>query len=300
MTRSTCYRFALGAGFALSALLSPSLRAQQDATTPPLQPAAAQPVPEARPLAPEATSDAGILARVNGRAILAMSVDNVALQLEADGTTADRARILDELIDMELLTQAAEALELQQRPAIASALQLQYTQTLANAFLAEEGNRVEITDSMLRAEYELQTASLAAEEYRGSHIVLETEEEAREVILALAGGAEFATLADNKSIDSGPAGSGGGDLGWFRPDAMVDVMAAAFAALEPGATSTQPVQSEFGYHVLKLNAVRAASHPDFEAVKPVLTDIVLRKRLAARVESLRRDATIERVGDSGR
>ena len=259
-------------------------------------------LPAAAQDATDAADDAlpeGVLASVNGRPVPSLSLENIVRQIEAQGAEPgqeggppDRERILRELIDLEILTQEAEKRKLDEQPDIAAALQLQYTQTMANAYLAAIGDEMEITDEELRAEYERQTADSAENEYRASHILLESEEDARGVIAELADGAAFETLAEERSTD--PSGANGGDLGWFRADAMVPEFVEAVAAMEVGDTSEAPVSSDFGFHVIRLDDRRGAALPDFEAVKPGLTNLVLRDRLAAKVEALREGADIRR------
>lgn len=265
-------------------------------------PAAAQDADENGADTDEALPE-GVMAVVNGRTIPTIALENIVRQIEAQGAAQgepgernggppDRERILGELIDLEILTQEAEKLGLDEQPEIAAALQLQYVRTMANAYLAETGDAMEITEEELRAEYERQTAGLANDEYRASHVLLESEADAQAVIDALADGADFETLAEERSSD--PSGANGGDLGWFRADAMVPEFAEALTAMEVGETSDAPVRSEFGWHVIRLDEERGAALPDFEAVRPGLENLVLRDRLAAKVEALRESADIRR------
>ena len=246
--------------------------------------------------APAATGDGalppGVLATVNGRPVSALSLENIVRQIGTEGEAPDRERILGELIDLEILSQEAEKQSLDEKPEIAAALQLQYTQTMANAYLAATGDAMEVSEEDLRAEYERQTANLDREEYRASHILLETEEAAQAVIDELAGGADFAALAAERSID--PAGDTGGDLGWFQAGSMVPEFTAAVASMDVGETSDAPVKSDFGWHVIRLVDERESALPDYESVKPGLTNLVLRDRLARKVEELRAAADIKR------
>jgi len=244
---------------------------------------------------PAAESDAlpdGVLAIVNGQPITQLAVDNVAAQVSSNGQSADPERILNELINLEVLTQEAEKLELDKEPEIATALHLQYTQTMGNAYLAEISETVDITDEALRAEYDLQTANVEESEFRASHVLLETEEDAKQVITDLADGADFAELAKERS--TGPTGPEGGDLGWFQSGTMVAEFSDAVASMDIGATSEAPVKSEFGWHVIKLVDKREAALPDFDSVKPGLRNLVLRNELAKRVQEMARKADIKR------
>lgn len=232
----------------------------------------------------------GILANVNGRPIPNLSVENVAQQITAGGQQADPDRILDELINLEVLTQAAEALDLDKLPEISAALQLQYTQTMANAYLASKGAEMTFSEEELKAEYDSQSETVDRAEYRASHILLESEELAVEVMEKLAEGKKFDALAKLYSAD--PAGDNGGDLGWFQSSTMVPEFSAAIATMEIGDVSETPVKSEFGYHIIKLNDKRNAALPDFDAVKSGLTNLAVRKALANHVEELRAAAQI--------
>jgi len=241
----------------------------------------------------EGTLPDDALALVNGRPVPALSLENVVRQLDAQGREeADRERILDELIDLEILAQEAEKSALDEQPEIAAALRLQYTQTMANAYLAATSDRMEVSEEDLRAEYERQTAGMAREEFRASHILLENEAEAQAVIDELAEGAEFDALARERSID--PSGQTGGELGWFQAEAMVPEFTAAVATMDPGTTSTAPVESEFGWHVIRLDDRRGVPLPDYDSAKPGLTSLVLRERLAEEVRKLREAADVQR------
>lgn len=234
----------------------------------------------------------GILASINGRPIPSLSVDNVAQQITASGQPANPEQILDELINLEVLTQAAEALDLDKLPEISAALQLQYTQTMANAYLASKGAEMTFSEEELKAEYAAQSESVDRAEYRASHILVDTEEMATEVLEKLAEGKEFAAVAKLYSVD--PAGENGGDLGWFQSSTMVPEFSDAVAVMEPGDVSKAPVKSEFGFHIIKLLDKRDAALPDFDSVKAGLTNLAVRKALANHVEELRAAAQITR------
>jgi peptidyl-prolyl cis-trans isomerase C len=147
------------------------------------------------------------------------------------------------------------------------------------------------SEDELRAEFDAQAAAVDRAEYRASHILLETREEAEEVIAELAAGKPFDALASTYSID--PAGENGGDLGWFQGTTMVPEFTAAVATMDVGETSSEPVESEFGFHVIRLADKREAALPDFNSVKPGLTNLAVRKALARHVEDLRKAADIQ-------
>lgn len=233
----------------------------------------------------------GVLASVNGRPIPQLSVDNVAQQITDSGQQAEPEQILEELINLEVLTQAAEELELDKQAEVSATLQLQYTQTMANAYLASKGAEMSFSDEELRAEYDAQSAAADRAEFLASHILLESEEDAAKVLEQLAADKDFAELAGQYSID--PTGESGGDLGWFQSSTMVPEFADAIAAMEVGDVSTTPVESQYGFHIIKLMDKRNAALPDFEAVKPGLTNLLVRKALAEHVDALKAAADIK-------
>jgi len=177
------------------------------------------------------TASGDVTATVNGKPISALLADRVAEQLSAQGQNPNRQQIIEELINLEVLTQHAETIELNKNDEVATALHLQYTQTMANAYLAEYSNDLEITEDEIRAEYEKQIAELKVSEYNASHILLETEEDAKKIIAELQAGADFAELA--KKHSTGPTGAKGGELGWFQPENMVPCTNSVWLACYP-------------------------------------------------------------------
>jgi len=233
----------------------------------------------------------GIAATVDGKPITELAVDTVMEQVNANQEQpASREQIVNELIDLELLTQVAERAGMDKEPEVATALRLQYAQTMANAYLAQLGDGMTVTDEELRAEYDAQASNLEQQEYRASHILLDDEQTAQEVLKEVQAGGDFAALASEHS--TGPTGADGGDLGWFQEGNMVAEFADAVKVMEVGAVSDAPVRTDFGWHVIKLIEKRGAAAPDFEAVAPGLRNIVLRNKLAAEIERVRGEAQI--------
>ena len=146
------------------------------------------------------------------------------------------------------------------------------------------------TDEELRAEYEAQSANVVRQEYKASHILLETAEQAQSVIAELQAGKSFAAAAAEHSID--PAGENGGDLGWFIGATMDPAFAGALETMAVGDVSKTPVQTEFGFHVINLVDSRDAALPDFNSVKAGLINLATRRALAEHVEELKAAAEI--------
>jgi len=233
-----------------------------------------------------------IAATVNGKPIPEAVVLAVEKQMQQQGENISRKDILAELIDLEVLTQHAEKIKLDENLAVAATLQLLYSQTMANAYMDALGTDVKISDERVREEYDSQIQQLRRNEFRASHILMETEEGAARIIQALDKGSNFAELAEQFSI--GPSASDGGDLGWFDGGTMVAEFSAAVSQLKKGEYTKQPVQTQFGWHVIHLKDTRAGSMPDFNSVKGGIRNLIMRNELNKRVAALRDQADIQR------
>ncbi|WP_397541543.1 peptidylprolyl isomerase [Roseovarius salis] len=198
--------------------------------------------------------------------------------------------ILDQLIQQTLLMQSFDG-ELSRRSEVR--LENDRRAVYANEVVAalSEGG---IDEAELREAYEAQYPPVADElEYRAAHILVESEEEAQALVAELANGAEFAALAREES--TGPSASVGGDLGWFGDGDMVAAFFDAVTGLEPGEVSG-PVQTDFGWHVIKLNETREKQRPAFETVRPELEDQLRQQLIESHVNGLAETAEIDRSG----
>jgi len=201
--------------------------------------------------------------------------------------------ILDQLIQQTLLMQSFEGdvskrselvLENERRAILA-------TEAIENVMQGD------LDDATVQAAYDERYASAAQDtEYKAAHILVETEEAARDLIAQLDGGADFAALAREHS--TGPSGPNGGDLGWFGPGVMVESFFNAVASLEPGAVS-EPVQTQFGWHVIKLNETRLTETPSLDEVRAEIEETLRQEKFDAHVETLSGNATITRNDASG-
>lgn len=155
-----------------------------------------------------------------------------------------------------------------------------------------------MTDEALRAAYEARKAEpdFAREEVKSRHILVEDGATAAELISELEDGADFAQLAAEHS--TGPSGEAGGDLGWFTRDQMVAPFADAAFALEPGEVSAEPVETRFGWHVIKAED-RRTTVPTFEESRAELEQELGREAVTALLDELRSEAEIERFDDEG-
>ena len=148
------------------------------------------------------------------------------------------------------------------------------------------------TEQELRAEYETQVAALPRLEYHARHILVATEQFADKLVTELEKGAKFEDLAKRESMDSSK--DNGGDLGWFTPDRMVKPFADAVMALKPGEYTHTPVQTQYGWHVIKLEETRDLAPPPFDSVKQRLEQMVQAKKFKAYVDDLMKTAKVEK------
>ncbi len=200
--------------------------------------------------------------------------------------------ILEQLIQQSLLAETIT-------PAPPSVeLQLENDRRALLASLAmEELVSAAATDEALQALYDERFANVdPGTEYNASHILLKTEEEAKAVIAELEAGADFAELAREKS--TGPSGPNGGALGWFGKGTMVAPFEEAVVAMKPGEISG-PVQTQFGWHVIRLNETRPAAKPTLDEVRQTLLDELQQRTIEAKLQELTAKADIQRPDVSG-
>ena len=187
-----------------------------------------------------------------------------------------RIAVLAALIDIKVLAQEAEAASMQDDAETAATIDFLRDRTLHNAYFAAEGVN-KVSEEELRARYDKEIAAMEPEEeVHARHILLETEDEAKAVIKQLQDGADFVELAKEKS--TGPTGPNGGDLGFFSKGQMVPPFAEAAFALEPGSITTEPVQTQYGWHVIKVEEKRQAEPPAFERVQDQVRRAVLQEK----------------------
>ncbi len=188
--------------------------------------------------------------------------------------------ILDQLVQQTLLSQTASDLTMTNRLILENEDRaLRASQIIANAA------RESTSEEAIQAEYEAEFANEPGEmEFNASHILVETEDEAKSIITELEGGADFAELAKEKS--TGPSGPNGGLLGWFGPGMMVAPFEEAVLALEPGEISP-PVQTQFGWHVVTLNDRRQTEAPTIDDVRDQLVETIQRRAVEELVEELK-------------
>lgn len=232
---------------------------------------------------------------VNGigipRSRVDIAVANNVTPGQAD-TPELRKRVLEALINQEIIAQAAITQGLDKDPLVAGSLDQLRQQTLFTAFLLAYFSENPITDEMLRAEYDRLKPVQPTREYRIRHITVATQERAAQLIAQLRTGASFEKLAAEHSVDASSAKQGG-DLGWITPDLLVPSIAEAVAKLGKGQLTDAPVRSEAGWHVVRVDDERPTTVATFEQARQRLQEIV-QNRIAQQLTSeLRAKAKIE-------
>ncbi len=162
---------------------------------------------------------------------------------------------------------------------------------ILNTWMQEKASSLDISEDELKAAYEERIKNMPKIEYKARHILVKTEDEGKAIIKELEGGKDFAELAKEKS--TGPSGPSGGDLGWFKPQRMVKPFAEAVVKMEPGKISTAPVETQFGWHVIKLEEQRDVKLPEIDNMKPQLKRQLEQNKMMEYMEKLRAEADVK-------
>jgi len=244
-----------------------------------------------------APAQAKALAKVNG---VEITDDDVKVAAEDIGPGIPRqlegkareSYLLDVLIDEQLLVQEAQSQKLGETPDFAKRLAYLRDKALSQTVVTKIAKEA-VTDAAVKQTYDTLVKSQKPDtEYRAHHILVQTEDEAKAVAKRVKGGEDFAKVADETSKDSG---SKGGDLGpWFTKDKMVPEFGDALAKLEPGQIS-DPVKTQFGWHVIRLDEKRPKVIPTLEQLKPRLEAYVAQKAVTDYIAKLHEGAKIERT-----
>src|ERR1700733_1702899 len=237
-----------------------------------------------------------VLAKVNGSEIrqsdVALAEEELGPSLAQMDPATKKDNLLAFLIDMKIVSKAAEDKKVENNEEFKKRLAFARNRLLMESLLATEG-KAATTDEAMKKDYDDAPKQITGEqEDQTRHILVETEDKAKEIKAQLDKGADFAELAKKESKD--PGASDGGDLGFFTKDQMVPEFSAVAFALEPGKIS-DPVKSQFGWHIIKVEEKRARKAPDFEQVKSQIETYVTRKAQADYVAKLRETAKVERM-----
>lgn len=243
---------------------------------------------------PEA-ANAQNIAIVNGKPVPKSRADAFMKQIQAQAAAQNQQlppkeeleqRVKDKLVLDEIFTQEAERRGLASSPDYKQKMELARQAALIQALFVDQAGKQPVTDDQIQAEYDKFKAQASGTEYRARHILVETEDQAKALIAQINAGASFEELAKKNSKDPG-SGANGGDLDFAAPGSYVPEFSAAMVKLKKGEMTQEPVKSQFGYHIIKLEDTREAKFPPLEEVKPQIRQRIEQERLAAFRDELR-------------
>lgn len=250
--------------------------------------------------AEEAAAEDPVVAVVNGTELRRSDVVESARDLpQAYQDQLDQIfpALVDWLIDQTLLLEEGRRRNLQDDAQVKEQVAL-YEERVVREALVDRHLADRMTEEAVRARYDRFVAEFQPEtEIHARHILVESQAEAEAVIAELDAGGDFAAIAKEKSTDTG-SGANGGDLGFFTPEQMVPEFSAAAVALEPGSYSKTPVQSRFGWHVIKVEEKRETAPPSFEEARLEIENRLQQELVSEFVADLRADATIEKPAEA--
>jgi peptidyl-prolyl cis-trans isomerase C len=235
------------------------------------------------------------VAIVNGKAVPKSRVEALAQQLERSGrpiTPEIEGQIKDEVIAREIFMQEAQKKGLDATEDYKSQLELARQTILIRELFADYQKSHPITDADIKAEYDRFIASNSGTEYRARHILVDKEDVAKSIIAGIKKGQKFEDIAKKQSKDPG-SGAKGGDLDWASPGNFVKEFSEAMTSLKKGQMTENPVKSQFGFHIIRLDDVRQAQVPKFEDVKPQIAQQLQQGRMNGYQQDLRSKAKVE-------
>lgn len=253
--------------------------------------------PQSAQRAPAAAGEDPVVARVNGQPILRseimMAAESLPAQLRAVPVEALYPALLNQVIDRKLTVAQAQKEKFDKEPVVVKRLADIHERVIEQLYLTNKIDQ-ELSDDMLKAEYEKMPSE---KRVRASHILVKTRDEAVQIIRDIDRGQKFEDLAAKKSLD--PSGRQGGDLGFFSKEQMVPSFADMSFKMKKGEVTKAPVQTEFGWHIIRVDDIEEDAKPAFEEKRDELRDQLSDAFLASQVERLRSTAKIERFSIDG-
>ena len=235
------------------------------------------------------------VAVVNGKPVPSSRVTMLADQLAKAGRPVNdevKAQIKEEVILREIFMQEATKRGLAGNADVKAQMELARQSILIRELFNDFNKKNPVTDAEVKAEYDKFVAANGGKEYKASHILVEKEDEAKAVLADLKKGAKFEELAKKLSKDPG-SGAKGGDLDWANPGSYVAEFSDAMVKLGKGETSAEPVKSQFGYHIIRVDDVRDAKLPSQEELAPQIKQQLGQQKLTQFQEGLKKAATIK-------
>jgi len=268
------------------AALAASAYAQESA------PAAAGTASPAKPSAAAPANDtSGNIAVVNGKPIKRSDLELVIRQIKQPDSPELRANLKDKLIELEVLMQEAKRRKIPEREDVKFQADNAARTVIIQALLRDEIEKHKPTDAQIQAEYDRERKIAGDKEYKVHHILVDNEQQAKDIIAKLDKGEKFEDLAKGTK-DAGSAANGG-ELDWAPPAAYVKQFSDAMVKLEKGKYTTTPVQSQFGWHVIRLDDVRPMQAPPLDQIKPHIVEALQQQEAKEFVDSLKKNATIK-------
>ena len=246
------------------------------------------------------TQDIPIVANVNKEKIsletMIHAMNELPPEIQSQPFMSYYEELLERVIDIKLIAQEGKKINLEEEPSVKAAIDFVTEKVLMQAFLSKYVQK-NISEESLKASYNNYIADeISREEIKASHILLDTQNEAVEVIKMLNNGDDFAEVAKNKS--TGPSGPSGGDLGWFKRGQMVPPFENAAFSLGQNEISQKPIRTQFGWHVIKVFEKRIPQAPSYENMKNNLIQDLERKIVSKKIQDLRNNALIEKLSSS--
>ncbi len=235
------------------------------------------------------------LAIVNGKPVPKARAEALKQQVERSGrpiTPEIEAQIKEEVIAREVFMQEAKKRNLEASADYKAQMELARQSILIRELFADYQKKNPVTDAEIKAEYDKFVAANNGKEYKASHILVEKEEEAKEIIASIKQGGSFEEIAKKQSKDPG-SGARGGDLDWANPNSYVPEFTEAMLKLKKGEMTETPVKSQFGWHIIRVDDERQAQLPKLEDVKPQIAQQLQQQKLGQFQEELRAKAKVE-------
>lgn len=235
------------------------------------------------------------VAIVNGKPVPKARVDALASQIAKSGrpvTPEMEGQLKDEVIAREIFMQEAQKRGLDANDDFRTQMELARQTLLIRELFADYQKKNPVSDADIQAEYDKFVAASGGKEYKARHILVAKEDEARAIIANLKKGQKFEDIARKQSKDPG-SGANGGDLDWANASSYVPEFSQAMIKLNKGQLTQEPVKTQFGFHVIRLDDVREAQLPKLDEVKPQISQALQQQKLAKFQEDLRKGAKVE-------
>jgi peptidyl-prolyl cis-trans isomerase C len=235
------------------------------------------------------------VAIVNGKPVPVARLNVLAEQIAASGRPVDesiRAQLKEEVVLREIFMQEAQKRGVGSSEEYKNQMALARETIMIRALFADFQKKNPVTEADLKAEYDQLVAANSGKEYRARHILVEKEDEAKAIIKSLKAGGKFDDIAKKQSKDAG-SGANGGDLDWAAAASYVPEFSEAMVKLEKGQMTQEPVKSQFGWHIIRVDDVRQAEMPKFDDIKPQIAQQMQQQKLKDFQQGLRDKAKIQ-------